>query len=108
VSADTEGWEVASEEQPTMMVFDTLGDQFTGIYLGRKHIVPDDSEKDEFDQDLFQDPSTGELFAVNSGYNLRRALEEIEPGKTCRLTYVKNVDTGQPSPMKSFRVETRK
>jgi hypothetical protein len=102
-----ENWDVVSEEAPTMMVFDTIGDQFIGTYSGNVEITPDEDDPDStFTQGRFRG-TDGELYATNLGYDLRTALGKVQPGTLCRITYMKDIDTGQPSPMKSFRVETR-
>ena len=101
---DQDQWSTVSEESPTKIVFDTIGDVFTGTFKGKLHIEPPDGE-DPFDVLTFRDDA-GE-FCSMGGYKLMQAFEEIPRETYCRITYVKNVDTGQPSPMKDFRVETR-
>jgi hypothetical protein len=102
-------WAVVSEEAPTMMQFDTLGESWEGWYLGSKMIAnptPDDPDA-EFQQCLFQG-TDDEIYGLNPGYDLRNAMEEVPQGSYVRLTYVKDVPTGKPNPMRSFRVEINK
>lgn len=103
-------WETVAEESGEKMKFETVGDEFIGTYEGLTHIVPKKegtTEEDEFDQLLFRD-GNGKLYALNAGYKLLEAFTgENAPatGSRVKLTYVGNVDTGQPSPMKDFRVQ---
>lgn len=103
-------WETVAEESGEKMKFETVGDEFIGTYEGLTHIVPKKegtTEEDEFDQLLFRD-GNGKLYALNAGYKLLEAFTgeaAPEKGSRVKLTYVGNVDTGQPSPMKDFRVQ---
>lgn len=103
-------WETIAEESGEKLKFDTVGQKFIGTYEGISHITPKDTEKEEFDQLLFRDPS-GKLCALNAGYKLLETFSgEGAPAKgtLVRLTYVGDVQTGQPSPMKDFRVDISK
>jgi hypothetical protein len=35
-------------------------------------------------------------------------MSTVRPGQLCKITYAKDIDTGQESPMRSFRVEVAK
>jgi hypothetical protein len=108
-------WETIGEESGTLVKFENPGDQFTGVYVGTRHIVPPESESadDEFDQQLFRanEDGTGagdELYAFNGGYKVREALKPEHAGLLTRLTYVKDIQTGQPSPMKDIKIQVRR
>lgn len=101
-----DGWETIEHEAPTLVVFDTLGDEFIGQYLGHREIDLPDQPGETFRQDKFRGRD-GELYAINSGYQLKTVLDKIQPGQWTRITYKKDVDTGQPKPMKSFQVDVR-
>lgn len=105
VNADE--WETIEREAPTQVVFDTIGDEFIGRYIGSQNIELPDSDGDTFRQDTFEG-GDGEIYAINPGFQLREVLDRVQPGNWVRITYKKDVDTGQPSPMKSFQVDVRK
>jgi hypothetical protein len=114
-NTDNDGWETIGEESGQLIVWEKPGDVFTGIYVGERHIIPPDADSpdDEFDQQLFRsnDDGTGPgevLYALNGGYKVRQALTEQYEGYLVRLTYTKDVQTGQPSPMKDIKVEARR
>lgn len=102
-------WETVHEEAADQIVFDTLGDAYTGEYLGSELISFTDKKGEEqsFTQLKFRDKEG--LKGINAGYELRKAFDGIPQGAIVRVVYIKNVPiTGQESPMKSFRVDTAK
>ena len=109
VSAPSEWeWETVVEESATTVIFDTVGDQFVGLYTGSEHIDPDNGKDEPFDRFVFQGRD-GELYAVNKSFKLETAMQDIDPGQWVRITYVKDVPTGRGlNPMKDFRVDVRK
>ena len=104
-------WETASEESPTRITFDQIGDVFTGIKTGSQELPGDDAP---YTQYLFRAVGMtklgiedGELCGINESYKLK-PLGEIEDGKMCRIEYVKDVEVGRPQPMKDFRIQTKR
>lgn len=94
------------EEAGDQIVFDTIGDEYIGEYMGPEVIefTNKKGEDESFTQLKFRDPHGVKV--VNAGYELRKAFEKIEPGTITRVKYVKDVRiSGQESPMKSFRVD---
>jgi hypothetical protein len=113
-TTDTDGWTTVGEESGTLVTWEHPGESFTGEFVGTRHIVPPDakSEDDEFDQQMFRSNEDGTdvgdiLYAINGGYKIRDALKPEYEGHLVRIIYVKDVDTGQPSPMKDFKVQVR-
>jgi hypothetical protein len=104
-TAKSDEWTTVQDETPSRVIFDTIGDQFIGEYIGSSLIKINDGET--FTQYRFRG-TDGELYGINESYKIRQAMEDVEPGQVCRITYVKDVDTGQPAPMKDFRVDVRK
>lgn len=99
-------WENVHEESPDQIVFTEIGDTYIGEYLGQEVIDFTDKktgEADSFTQLRFRDPEG--LKVINAGYELLSAFKGIEPGTPVRVRYAKNVDVGQASPMKSYRVD---
>jgi hypothetical protein len=112
-TAATQEWEQVAEGARASVQFNDLGDTLVGVFTGTQEVV-DPNTQETWNQYLFDDVEypdelAGEDVAVNAGYDLRRALDQIEPGKfLVRVQYVKNVPMrGQPSPMKSFRVDRK-
>lgn len=95
-------WETVEQESGQKLTFANVGEQFVGTYVETVLIEPDQGET--FYQQRFRSPE-GELYAINGGFKLKRGLESASPGDLVRLTYMGDIDTGQPSPMKDFRVE---
>jgi len=113
VSTTPDGWEfeTVQEESPTRVIFDTIGDQFIGQYIGDEHIdLPPDAEGKDQSFDLFNFRGRdGERYAINKSYSLEQAMEKVNQGDWTRITYVKDVPTKRSlNPMKDFRVEVRK
>lgn len=90
-------------EPETKIVFDTIGDNFTGIYLGMR----DQSNSDgSYKQARFEAvDGSGEVYFTNANYSLRDGLKTVRNGSKVRITYTDDLDTGQASPMRVFKVE---
>jgi hypothetical protein len=100
VASDQE-WDAVSEESPDRVVFDKHGDEFVGTYEGRTTIK--NPKGDDFDQLLFRGLDR-HLYAINPGYKVEQAFQEIKIGTMTKLVYIKDVDVGQASPMKDIQV----
>ncbi len=105
---DGSEWDTIAEESGEAIKFEKVGDSFTGTFEGVNHVVPKDPAKEEFDQLLFR-AADGRLHSTNAGYKLLETFTgEGAPakGSRVRITLMGEVPiTGQPSPMKDFRVE---
>lgn len=105
-------WETVVEESGRKITFEQPGDSFVGVYVGTTTIEQTGFEKDgtpkqAFDQQRFRD-TEGNLWAINGGHKLREGLQAVEEGEIVRIVYMGDIDTGQPSPMKDFRVDRKK
>lgn len=103
-------WETVSEGARTNVQFDNIGDKLIGVFAGTQSVT-DEAKGETWDQYLFNECEypediAGENVAVNAGYDLRRALDQIEPFKfLVSVEYVRNIPMAtQPAPMKGFRV----
>jgi hypothetical protein len=95
---NNDGWvDVLTETQFT---FSAFGDTFTGTFVGWS-----ESEGKGIAQAHFEN-ETGQYF-INCGWSLKQQLKLIKKGAECRLIYVSDLDTGQPTPMMIFKVQTR-
>lgn len=107
VDDSTEGWETVREESPTVIIFDTPGDRFTGVYQGKETIHnPQDGE--DFDRHRFTGLDS-KPYAINDSWTLQDGLKDVAVGSLVRLTYTKNVETGRKlNPMKDVKVEVKR
>jgi len=94
-------WHTAVQETGDQIVFDTIGDEFVGMFNG-----PQTAEKEgeEFTILTFEG-TDGKPYQTNAGWKLERAFVDIPTGTVVRITYVKDIDVNQPSPLKDFRVD---
>lgn len=115
VSSVPEEWEfeTIAEESATVVIFDTIGDQFVGQYKGIEHIDPgtvdpETGKSNAFDRFLFIGRDNNP-YAIPMSYKLKDALEDVEHGRWVRITYVKDIPTGRKlNDMKDFKVEVKK
>lgn len=98
-------WETVEQESGQKLTFANVGEQFVGTFVETALIEPENGES--FTQQRFRSPE-GELYSFNGGFKVNRGLEKATPGDLVRITYMGDVDTGQPSPMKDFKVEIAK
>lgn len=104
-------WDNVVEESPTQIQFESPGEFIVGEYV-KTETIPfvDKTEEKEFQQIMLRglgigDLEKGTLYGINCGYKLRKASEQLEPGKVIKVTYVKDVDTGAQQPMKDFKID---
>jgi|SRR5215472_9641932 len=103
VDWDKVSWDTVIQETGDQIVFDTVGDQFVGLYTGTRQA---ENEGEKFTILTFMGPG-GKRYQTNAGWKLESGFldADIKRGDIVRVTYVQDVDTGRPSPMKDFRVE---
>lgn len=96
----------AQTDEETKIVFDTIGDEFIGTYLGMREV--DGGENGKYKQARFK--ANDELYFVNANYSLRQGLKDVRIGSLARIEFTSEQDTGQASPMRVFTVQvgTRK
>lgn len=97
-------WETVAQETGDQIVFDTIGDEFIGLFTGRQT-----AQKDGEDFTILSFIGTdGKPYQTNAGWKLEQAFSDIPEQTVTRIKYVKDIDTGQPSPLKDFRVDVAK
>jgi hypothetical protein len=100
-------WEVAIEEAGEPIEFKTVGDAFVGVFTGaRLAKVVNSKGEDELFTILTFKGKGGVAYQTNAGWKLESGFSDadIMRGDIVYVQYVKDVDTGQQSPMKDFRV----
>jgi hypothetical protein len=101
-------WTTVHTEQGDQITFDTIGDTLVAEWLGSEVIEFEDPRKpgetQAFTQLAFMLPGDNPAY-VNAGADLLTAFKGLEAPLFVRIQYLKDVDTGQPTPMKSFRVD---
>lgn len=116
---ESEEWVTHTEETPDQIVFDTIGDFFVGTFTGTNEIdtVDKNDKPVNFTQLLFRGEQAGNAnsgekedlgggpYVINAGHQLRTAFEKIKPETRTRITFVKEINVGQPTPMKDFRID---
>lgn len=96
-------WETVNSPDDTpqsKIVFDTIGDEFTGTFQGER-VIP--SQDGDYTQYLFEN-ELGRCF-VNANYSLREGMRHVRKGNLVRITFTSEVDTGQESLMKQYQVQ---
>lgn len=95
------------EQTPeTKIVFEEINDEFTGEFLGYRHLTDRDSGQ-SYTQARFRDPETGEICYTRANHSMREGLDRVPIGALTRLVYADDTDTGMPSPMRTFTVQTK-
>jgi hypothetical protein len=92
--------------QETKIVFEEIGDEFIGYYLGLREIR-DRSSQQFYQQARFRDPETDEICYMRANHSLKEGLAKVTIGSLTKVNYVDDVDTGQASPMRSFSVAVK-
>jgi hypothetical protein len=99
VNPAEDGWQdVEAEGQ---VKFDTVGDVFTGTFLGWSE------SESGIPQAHFASDELGKVF-INCGWDLKRQLKDAHKGWMYRLTLTGFQDTGRDSRMMLFRVQFKK
>lgn len=98
-------FEVVDRGSGEIINFPTMGDYFVGIYEGLEEVTNEEGEQ------LPMATFTGanaKSYCIFPNRSLKRGLGKVEPKQWCRITFIAEIDTGKPSPMKSFVVEVAK
>jgi hypothetical protein len=105
-------FETVHDEAGSQLIFEEIGDEYIGEYLGTDTITfmrPDENgelQEESFLQLRFKDPEGPK--ALNAGYELAKYFTETPPqrGVIVRLILANKVDMGKSkNPMLSFRID---
>lgn len=101
----TEEWVTVSDPtvatQDIKMVFEVIGDEFIGIWEGFRTIG---AGENAYKQARFSDEE-GNTYFCNSNYSMTEALAKVRIKSKVRVVYAADMDTGQESPMRVYRVD---
>jgi hypothetical protein len=90
-------------EPETKIVFEVMGDSWTGKYLGMRTLGNADGS---YQQARFESlDGSNEKYFTNANYSLREGLKSVRIGSIVRMTWTDEMDTGQASPMRIFQTE---
>ncbi len=96
-------FEVVDRGAAESVTFQHFGDRFVGIFEYMTDAT-DDRTGEIFPQAIFTG-ADGKAYSIFPSASLHRGLGRVEPGQWVAITYDRDIDTGKPSPMKSYIVE---
>jgi hypothetical protein len=109
VSTSPEEWEFEEvvSDAPTVIVFDTIGDQFIGKYNGIQHVEARAS-REEYERFAFTGID-GNRYAVSKSRTLDDLMKKVPVGQWVRITYTGDIPQSKGfHPMKDFTVEVKR
>ena len=95
-------FEVLDRGAAEVFKFNAIGDSFVGMFDELRDMT--DTEGEHFEQAIFMG-ADGRNYCIFPGASLVRALHKLTRGDWVRITYDQDIDTGRPTPMKSYVVE---
>lgn len=103
---ETDEWETVAEAR-SKMIFDTDGDEYTGVWEGFETII-DPNTGEEYLYANFRNAESGPV-TTSAGYQLKRAMEKVDTGRTVKLIRTGQTDMGKgKNPMTNFKVLVKK
>ena len=96
-------FEVVDRGAAESFQFKELGTSFIGRFEYTADVT-DEKTGELFLQAIFTG-ANGKPYSIFPGGSLARAVGRMKEGEWYRITYDRDVDTGKPSPMKSYVVE---
>lgn len=95
-------FEVVDRGSAEPIKFEHLGDTFIGIFEGTEDVTTE--EGDIITMATFTG-ADGKPYCCFPNAVMRRGLRKVEVKDWVRITYALEVDTGKPSPLKSYVIE---
>lgn len=92
-------------DQETKIVFEEIGDEITGEYLGLRELRDSDTGRPYFQARFRID---GEVCFCRANHSMKEGLKTVAIGSLTRVIYAADVDTGQANPMRSFTVQVNR
>lgn len=97
-----DAFEVVDRGSATPINFEHIGDSFVGIFEGTEEVTTEDGEQLELATFTGADAKP---YCIFPNAVLKRALRKVDLKQWCRITFYAEIDTGKPSPLKSYVVE---
>lgn len=98
---DDDTWtDVPDDKQ---IILENIGDTFTGVYLGMEPVNYSSGNAGK----IAHFEIDGTPCFINAGRDLQRKLEKVPLKALTRVTWTDNLDTGQDTPMRVFKVQHR-
>lgn len=106
-----DGWTTVSDgtaqpEPETKIIFEEIGDEFVGEFLGYRHLTDRESGQN-YSQARFRDTETNEICYTRANHSMKEGLDRVAIGSLTKIIYVSDTDTGMPSPMRTFTVQSK-
>lgn len=99
---DTNDSEWEDVPQESQIIFEKVGDEYIGTFQGWS-----ETERNAIPQAHFVGQDGVAAF-LNVGASLKQQLKSVKKGTLCRLIWESERDTGQDTPMRVFRVQTKR
>lgn len=92
----------AEAQEETKIVFEDIGDEFVGEFLGFRELQ-DQASGQHYVQARFR--LDDEIYFTRANHSLKNGLASVRVGQTVRIVYAADIDTGQASPMRGYTVQ---
>lgn len=92
----------AEAQEETKIVFEDIGDEFVGEFLGFRQLQ-DQASGQHYTQARFRQDE--EIYFTRANHSMKNGLDNVRVGQTVRIVYASDIDTGQASPMRGFTVQ---
>lgn len=106
----TDGWdnvEAIDTDLGEIIKLGNIGDVFVGFFRDLMTVTKDtDRGEDEVTAARFWG-ADGNAVALWANHDLARKLKNVAPKSPVRIEYAEDLDTGQISPMKVYRVQAK-
>src|SRR5882762_10512170 len=109
VSASDE-WEFEAvvNDSPTVVIFDTIGDQFVGMYKGMQRVEARTADREAYERFAFTGRDGGR-YAIAKSRVLDELMRKVPMGTWVRITFVGEIPQSKGfNAMKDFTVEVKK
>lgn len=92
----------AEAAEETKIVFEDIGDEFIGEFLGFRELQ-DQASGQHYVQARFRVEE--DIYFTRANHSMKNGLNSVRVGQTVRIVYASDIDTGQASPMRGFTVQ---
>lgn len=110
VSTAPDEWEFETvvNDAPIVIIFDSIGDQFIGMYKGVQRVEARTADREDYERFAFTGLD-GERYAVAKSRVLDDLMRKVPMGSWVRITFVGVIPQSKGfNAMKDFTVEVKK